>query len=74
MLRADWVEHVLDTAGDPYLALPEEDMPWLVSHSVDVVAAWLCTLLAALALAWTVVRAALQRLRAALSSSKHKLL
>lgn len=74
MPRADWVEHVLDTAGDPYLALPDEEMPWLVSHSVDVAAAWLCILLTALALAWTAVRAALQCVTAVLTSSKQKLL
>ena len=66
------MEHALDTAGDPYLALPEEEMPWLVSHSVDVAAAWMCILLAALATARSVVRAALQSLRPALPGSKHK--
>ena len=28
------------TGGEPYLRTPEEDLPFLVRHSLDVAAAW----------------------------------
>lgn len=37
---ADWMEHVVATGGEPYLRTPEEDLPFLVRHSLDVAAAW----------------------------------
>ena len=39
--NADWVEHVLDSGGDPYLQLPDNDMSFFVRNSLDVAAAYL---------------------------------
>lgn len=38
---ADWVEHVLDSDGEPYLQLPDDDMSFLVRNSLDIIAAYL---------------------------------
>lgn len=37
---ADWLEHVAATGGEPYLRTPEEDLPFLVRHSLDIAAVW----------------------------------
>ena len=37
---ADWLEHVAATGGEPYLRTPEDDLPFLVRHSLDVAAVW----------------------------------
>ena len=33
---ADWIQHVLDTEGEPYLQTPEDDIPILSLLLVDV--------------------------------------
>ena len=49
---ADWIQHVLDTDGEPYLQTPEDDIPILslllldvlgffaIATAVPVLAAW----------------------------------
>ena len=42
---ADWLEHVIDTKGDPYLTTPEVELSFIVRHNLDVyalLAACLC--------------------------------
>ena len=36
--HADWVEHVIDTKGDPYLKTPEDELSFIVRNSLDVYA------------------------------------
>ena len=48
-LHADWIEHALEMEGESYLKTPEEDLSWLVLHSVDVYAAFVAASAAALA-------------------------
>jgi len=38
---------VVATGGEPYLHTPEDDLPWLVRHSIDTAAAWAALLAAA---------------------------
>jgi len=33
---ADWMEHVIDTKGDPYLKTPDDELSFIVRHSLDV--------------------------------------
>ena len=33
---ADWMEHVIDTNGDPYLKTPDDELSFIVRHSLDV--------------------------------------
>lgn len=35
---ADWIEHVLNTNGDPYLKTPEDEMSFVVRNMLDVYA------------------------------------
>ena len=35
---ADWIEHVLDTRGEPYLNLPVDELSFIVRNLVDVYA------------------------------------
>ena len=35
---ADWVEHVLETKGYPYLKTPEDELSFIVRHNLDVYA------------------------------------
>ncbi len=35
---ADWVEHVLDSDGEAYMQLPDDDMSFFVRNSLDVAA------------------------------------
>lgn len=60
---ADWVEHALDTGGAPYLHTPDEELPWLVAHSADVLIFTLGVMAAAGAALLFCMRAALPRLR-----------
>ncbi|CAL8461822.1 g1353 [Coccomyxa elongata] len=52
---ADWVEHVLDSDGEPYLQLPDQHMDICVYNSLDVIAAYLAIALSFLSLALCVV-------------------
>lgn len=36
--HADWVEHVIDTKGEPYLKTPEDELSFIVRNSLDVYA------------------------------------
>lgn len=36
VLCADWIEHVMETGGDPYLRTPEDRMSVIARHSLDV--------------------------------------
>ena len=36
--HADWVEHVIETKGDPYLKTPEDELSFIVRHNLDVYA------------------------------------
>jgi hypothetical protein len=71
---ADWVEHVLETDGEPYLATPDEKMSFFALHSLDVAAAWLLIAVAAARMAYVIVRATARRLADLTPLSKHKLL
>ena len=33
---ADWMELVIDTKGDPYLKTPDDELSFIVRHSMDV--------------------------------------
>ncbi len=35
-MNADWIQHVLDTDGEPYLQTPEDDIPILSLLLLDV--------------------------------------
>ena len=37
-MYADWLEHVIDTKGDPYLKTPENELSFIVRHNLDVYA------------------------------------
>lgn len=73
---ADWVEHVLDTNGEPYWQLPDEDMNFFVRNSLDVIAAYLAIALSSISLglymAWWIVGRALRKLKG-LAGWKEKL-
>lgn len=56
-VRADWIEHVVATGGEPYLHTPEEGLPFLVRHSLDTAAAWAALAACAAALLVSVMRA-----------------
>ena len=60
---ADWVEHALETGGASYLHTPDEELPWLVAHSADVLLFTLGVLAAAGAALLICARAVLQRLQ-----------
>lgn len=36
MCSADWIQHVLDTDGEPYLQTPEDDIPVISLLLLDV--------------------------------------
>ena len=33
---ADWIEHVVETKGDPYLKTPDDELSYIVRHNLDV--------------------------------------
>jgi hypothetical protein len=37
---ADWVEHVADTGGEPYLRPPIDELSFIARHSLDVIGFW----------------------------------
>ena len=39
MSCADWIEHVVDTKGDPYLKTPADELSYIVRYNLDVYAA-----------------------------------
>ena len=51
-LGTDWVEHVMETGGEPYLQSPEASMSIFVRHSVDVYSMILLTVGLGLFVAW----------------------
>lgn len=63
LCTADWVEHALDTGGVPYLHTPDEELSWLVGHSLDVVVFTLGVTLAAGAALLFCTRAVLRGLQ-----------
>jgi hypothetical protein len=66
-VHADWVEHVLDSDGEPYLQLPDDDMSFLVRNSLDVIAAYLgigvVALIAGVSTAYWVVGGAIHKIK-----------
>ena len=36
MSCADWIEHVVETKGDPYLKTPDDELSYIVRHNLDV--------------------------------------
>lgn len=39
MSCADWIEHVVETKGDPYLKTPDDELSYIVRYNLDVYAA-----------------------------------
>ncbi len=74
---ADWVEHVLDSDGEPYLQLPDQDMNFFVRNSLDVIGAYLgaaiLSLSTAVGIFWWVVGRAYRKMQW-LAGSKHKVI
>ena len=33
---ADWIEHVVETKGDPYLKTPDDELSYAVRYNLDV--------------------------------------
>ena len=58
---ADWIEHVLETDGEPYLRLPVDDLNIFVRHSLDTYGFLLGCAGALLYLAWRLVQVAASR-------------
>lgn len=74
---ADWVEHVLESDGEPYLQLPDQHMNFFVRNSFDVIAAYLgaaiVLLSAAACIFWRVVGRAYRKMQW-VAGSKHKVI
>ena len=64
---ADWLEHVAATGGEPYLRTPEDDLPFLVRHSLDVAAVWAALGALSVILVACMVRGALSLIRRGLA-------
>ena len=47
-MRADWIEHALETGSVSYLKTPEEELSWVVLNNLDVYAAFAAAAAAAL--------------------------
>ena len=45
-LRADWIQHVIDTNCEPFLWTPAAQLPWLIRHSFDIYSFLLVTMIA----------------------------
>ena len=58
---------MLDTEGEPYMQLPDEDMSFFVRNSLDVIAAYVAiafsSLLVGVYVAWLIVGNALCKLK-----------
>lgn len=62
-MHADWIEHVLDTGGEPYLRLPADDLNIFVRHSLDTYGFVLGCTGVLLFLAWQLLLTAASRCR-----------
>lgn len=71
-LSADWIEHVLATGGEAYLMTPEDDLSFVVRHNLDVVATYLCGLVAAVFVVGKLLQILLQCVLAVSGRSKVK--
>ena len=55
---ADWIQHVLDTDGEPYLQTPEDDIPLISLFLLDVLGFLVIgSALPAVAVYWLLVKA-----------------
>lgn len=61
---ADWVQHVIETEGEPYLHTPEDAIPLASLLLLDVFAFLLIAMLAPMGLAWVVGSRLLAHVRA----------
>ena len=61
MSCADWIEHVIETKGDPYLKTPDDELSYIVRYNLDVYAAVAACLGLLLLLALGLLRLAARR-------------
>jgi hypothetical protein len=57
--RADWIEHVIATGGEPYLQTPENEMTLVELWNLDIFALLLFAVLLVSSALWAFTRACL---------------